>query len=432
MLSEILYQAIEDELQRVVAKTRQPGLEEMHQMVAYHLGWEGEGAGAEARGKRIRPLLVLLSTAAAGGEWQRALPAAAAVELIHNFSLVHDDIQDQSPLRRGRPTVWTKWGTAQAINVGDTLFTLAQMALLRLAETVSGEVAHRASLVLQETCLALTQGQYLDISYESRGDLTLEAYWPMVSGKTAALLSACTLLGALAAQADEPVCDAYHRFGRSLGLAFQALDDLLGIWGDAALTGKSTESDLLSGKKSLPVLYGLSLGGPFAARWAQGKISQEDVPVLAAQLETEGGRAYTLERANELTDQALTALAEASPQGEAGASAGSVSEKIVTKSGLSAYTNSTKTWLPSSRPCFVNRNIRSELLTPVSTHSSKPNPTNRSIFPPKTCPSVWPKRLSKVWADTPSLVRRNPIIIVSAISAERSTEMAVCVAGVCG
>lgn len=298
-------------------------------MIAYHLGWEGEGAGPEARGKRIRPLLVLLSTAAAGGEWQRALPAAAAVELVHNFSLVHDDIQDQSPLRRGRPTVWIKWGTAQAINIGDTLFTLAQMALLRLAETVSSEVAHTASLVLQETCLALTQGQYLDISYESRGNLTMEAYWPMVSGKTAALLSASTLLGALAAQADEPACEAYHRFGRSLGLAFQALDDLLGIWGDAALTGKSTESDLLAGKKSLPVLYGLSLGGPFAARWAQGKISQEDVLVLAVQLEIEGGKTYTLEHANELTDQALTALAEASPQGEAGAMLEALARKLL-------------------------------------------------------------------------------------------------------
>jgi geranylgeranyl diphosphate synthase type I len=329
MLTETLYNAIEEELQRVVEITHQPGLEEMHQMLAYHMGWEGEGAGLEARGKRIRPLLVLLSAAAAGGEWPRALPAAAAVELIHNFSLVHDDIQDQSPLRRGRATLWTKWGVAQAINAGDTLFTLAQMALLRLGETVSTGVALRSATILQETCLALTQGQYMDLSYESRGDLTLKAYWPMVGGKTAALLSACTQLGALAAQAGDPVCRAYHRFGRYLGLAFQALDDALGIWGDAALTGKSTESDLLSGKKSLPVLYGLSLGGPFATRWVQGAITAAEVPRLAAQLEAEGGRKYTLEQANELTDQALVALEEASPQGEAGQALEALAKRLL-------------------------------------------------------------------------------------------------------
>jgi geranylgeranyl diphosphate synthase type I len=329
MLNELLFKAIEEELQRVVAQVRQPGLEEMHHMLAYHLGWEGEGAGLEARGKRIRPLLVLLSAAGAGGEWQRALPASAAVELVHNFSLVHDDIQDQSPLRRGRPTLWTKWGVAQAINAGDVLFTLAQMALLRLAETVSTEAALRSASVLQETCLELTQGQYLDLSYEARGDLTLEAYWPMVSGKTAALLSCCTQLGALAAQASDPVCLAYRRFGRLLGLAFQALDDLLGIWGDAALTGKSTESDLLAGKKSLPVLYGLSLDGPFAARWAQGPVTASEVPALAAQLEAEGGRAHTQRRASELTDEALAALEEANPQGEAGEMLAALAKKLL-------------------------------------------------------------------------------------------------------
>jgi geranylgeranyl diphosphate synthase type I len=242
---------------------------------------------------------------------------------------VHDDIQDQSPLRRGRPTLWTKWGVAQAINAGDVLFTLAQIALLRLAETVSTEAALRSASVLQETCLALTQGQYLDLSYEARGDLTLEAYWPMVSGKTAALLSGCTQLGALAAQASDPVCQAYSRFGRLLGLAFQALDDLLGIWGDAALTGKSTESDLLAGKKSLPVLYGLSLGGPFAARWAKGPVTAGEVARLAAQLEVEGGRAYTQQRASELTDEALAALEEVNPQGEAGEMLAALAKKLL-------------------------------------------------------------------------------------------------------
>lgn len=309
---------IEAELQHIVAQTRQPGLEEMHTMLAYHMGWEGEGAGPEARGKRIRPLIVLLAAAACGEVWEAALPSAAAVELVHNFSLIHDDIQDQSPLRRGRLTVWTRWGVAQAINVGDTMFTLAFLALQRLAETVSPAVALRSSRLLQETCLALTQGQYLDISYEGRKDLNIEAYWPMVAGKTAALLSACGGLGALAGGADEAHYDAYRTFGRLLGIAFQVQDDLLGIWGDAALTGKSTSSDLVTGKKSLPVLYGLGLNGLFARRWMQGPIKPEEVSDLAAQLEIEGGRSYTEDQASQLTAQAVQALEKASPQGEAG------------------------------------------------------------------------------------------------------------------
>ena len=174
-LTRTMLEAVEDELRQVVARANGSSLEEMHHMLAYHLGWEGEGSGRTARGKRVRPVLLLLVCSAAGGEWRKALPGAAAVELIHNFSLIHDDIQDQSDLRRGRPTVWKLWGVAQAINAGDTLFTLGQMAVLRLNETVSAQAALRSAGLLQETCLALTQGQFLDLSYEPRGDLSLEA-----------------------------------------------------------------------------------------------------------------------------------------------------------------------------------------------------------------------------------------------------------------
>jgi geranylgeranyl diphosphate synthase type I len=321
--------AIETELHQIINLVNGPNMDELHAMMAYHMGWEGEGAGPEATGKRVRPMLVLLTNAAAGSNWEDALPAAAAVELVHNFSLIHDDIEDNSPLRRGRPTVWKKWGVAQAINTGDAMFTLAHLALQRLAPRSSDATVIEASRILQDTCLKLTQGQYLDITYESRGDLSLESYWPMVKGKTAALLAACTELGALIAEISEAQRFSYRDFGFSLGLAFQAQDDLLGIWGDSALTGKSAESDLIAGKKSLPVLYGLSQNGDFAQRWAQGEISAAEVPTLASQLEAEGGRTYTQDTANRLTKEALNALDDAKPQGEAGEALRSLARRLL-------------------------------------------------------------------------------------------------------
>ena len=317
-LMKTMLPAIEAELQQAVGGVQGNHLAGLHEMLTYHMGWTGEGAGPEATGKRIRPLLVLLSCASAGGDWQKALPAAAGVELVHNFSLIHDDIEDNSPLRRGRPTVWQKWGIPQAINAGDAMFTLAHLALLKLASTTSPETALEAASILQATCLHLTEGQYLDLSYEARGDLDLEAYWPMVSGKTAALLSTCTRLGSLAAGAPLDRQQAYGDFGRLLGLAFQVQDDLLGIWGNHELTGKSAESDLISGKKSLPVLFGLSKAGSFAERWSRGSISPAEVPVVAEQLKAEGAYDYTKGIAEELTGNALQKLEDADPQGEAG------------------------------------------------------------------------------------------------------------------
>ena len=311
-------EAIEDELHQAVLQSEGPHLRHYDYMMAYHLGWEGAGAGPEARGKRIRPLLVLLSNASAGGNWVNALPAAAAVELVHNFSLIHDDIQDNSPLRRGRETVWKKWGIPQAINTGDAMLTLAHLWLLRLETTASSAIALQAAKLLQNACLLLTQGQFLDLYYESHASLPMDAYWHMVAGKTAALLTACTEVGALTAGADQGRCQAYHRFGYSLGLAFQAQDDILGIWGNTSLTGKSAASDLLSGKKSLPIIYGLNQGGSFARRWAEGPIQSSEVETLAAQLEAEGALQFTRDSATEMTRLAIDALAEANPSGEAG------------------------------------------------------------------------------------------------------------------
>jgi geranylgeranyl diphosphate synthase, type I len=331
LTKSMLFLAVESELQRQVSRLDEPRTKIYHEMLTYHMGWTGEGAGPEATGKRIRPLLVLLTTAASGGSWESALPAAAAVELVHNFSLVHDDIQDNSDKRRGRPTVWVKWGMPQAINAGDGLFVLSNLAITDLAASYPAETVVKAAQILHNTCLDLTRGQYLDISYEKRTDLGVEDYWPMVSGKTAALLAGCCQLGALLGGADEPTVDAYRSFGHYLGLAFQVQDDILGIWGDEALTGKSAASDLVEGKKSLPVLAGLGAKGKFAARWAQGLIKPDEVEEMAKLLANEGGYAAAHEASKQFTDLALNSLREADPQGKAGDALFELADKLLSR-----------------------------------------------------------------------------------------------------
>ena len=329
-----LLSSIELELQRQVSRLDTPRTKAFHEMLTYHMGWTGEGAGPEATGKRIRPLLVLLACLAssADGKWQSALPAAAAVELVHNFSLVHDDIQDNSEKRRGRPTAWVKWGMPLAINVGDALFVMSNQAIIDLKENYPAEVVVRAAEVLHNTCLDLTRGQFLDISYEERMDLTVEDYWPMVAGKTAALLSACCHIGALLGGADDARRESYRSFGHYLGLAFQVQDDILGVWGDEVVTGKSAASDLVEGKNSLPVLAGLSTNGNFAARWKQGPIRAGEVAELARLLASEGGYETATDAARQMTDLALMSLREADPQGEAGDALFDLTDRLLKRS----------------------------------------------------------------------------------------------------
>jgi geranylgeranyl diphosphate synthase type I len=310
---------IERELQSQVERLNQKDSRPFYEMLTYHMGWTGEGAGPEAAGKRIRPLMVLLAAASCGGDWRTALPAAAAVELVHNFSLVHDDVQDNSDKRRGRPTVWTKWGVPMAINAGDALFVIANQAILDLEKTLPAPLVVRAASILNNICLELTRGQYMDMSYEERSDLKMEDYWPMIGGKTSALLSACTHIGALIGGADAEKQENYRAFGYGLGLAFQVQDDVLGIWGDEAVTGKSAASDLVEGKNSLPILFALEKNGAFAKRWRQGPIQAGEVGEAAALLESEGARTYAVEISQKETGKALAFLEQADPQGEAGA-----------------------------------------------------------------------------------------------------------------
>jgi len=324
-----LLSSIEWELQKQVSRLNQTRTKPFHDMLAYHMGWTGEGAGPEATGKRIRPLMVLLTAAASGGDWEKALPAAAAVELVHNFSLVHDDIQDNSPKRRGRDTAWVKWGAPMAINIGDALFVISNQAIVDLKDDYPAETVLKVAEVLHNTCLDLTRGQFMDMSYEERNDLTTDDYWPMIAGKTAALLSACCHIGAILGDASEEQKNAYKSFGQYLGLAFQVQDDILGIWGNETVTGKSVASDLVEGKNSLPILAGLSANKKFAERWRQGPIHAFEVEEMAKLLATEGGYVIAHDASRQMTDLALLNLREAEPQGEAGDALFDLAEKLL-------------------------------------------------------------------------------------------------------
>jgi geranylgeranyl diphosphate synthase type I len=306
---------LEAKLEEIVSLSREADYQSLYEMLSYHMGWKGNGQ--TKRGKRIRPLLLMLTNAASYGNWCECVFAAAAVELLHNFSLIHDDIEDNSPLRRGRTTLWKKWGIAQAINSGDTMFSLSFIALSRLLDYYDPEVVVAVEKIFTKTCLLLTQGQHLDMSYEEREDLSVESYWPMVRGKTAALLASSTEIGALLAGVTPSIIRHFRNFGHALGLAFQVKDDILGIWGDASQTGKSTDSDLVTGKKSLPILYGLSMNGSFAKRWKQGPIPPDEVKIVAKLLEDEGGLEYTRRTADRLTRLAHQDLESANPKGPA-------------------------------------------------------------------------------------------------------------------
>lgn len=264
-LNERYSRSVETAMRGVVG-ARGPG---PRRLMRYHLGWE-DASGRRSRvsgGKMLRPTLCLLSCEAAGGAWRLAVPAAASLELLHNFTLIHDDVEDASSLRHGRPAVWRVWGKEQAINVGDGMFAIAHIAMLQLQE--SGQPPARivtAIQILDETTLKLCEGQHLDLAQNSRARLTRAAYLKMIEGKSAALISASAALGALLGGASAQAIDRFAEYGRRLGLAFQIRDDMLGIWGRDAVTGKSAADDLRAGKQTFPIIAARARAKPSERR----------------------------------------------------------------------------------------------------------------------------------------------------------------------
>jgi geranylgeranyl diphosphate synthase type I len=299
----------EAEILRLVSGT-DPATAGVYEMCRYHLGLDGSGS----TGKRMRPLLGLLAFASITGDHHRALPGAAAVELGHNFSLVHDDIEDDDRERRHRPTLWALHGVPQAINTGDMLFSLSRIALHRLTDLgFPDRTVLRLMRLYDDTCVALCEGQYLDIWMAGQDDgLTVELYFDMIGRKTAALIAASIEAGAILATDDEDVIARYRAFGWDLGIAFQLNDDLLGIWGPELATGKEP-TDVPRRKKTLPVMYAFEHASPddrarLVALYAQGSLAPEHVTEIVAILERAGAHDYTREQARLHRDRALAEL----------------------------------------------------------------------------------------------------------------------------
>ncbi len=317
---------IEAEMRECLSSS-DPALSSYYGMFYYHLGWADEHfmPAQINSGKRIRPMLCVLACHAAQGDPAQAIPMAAGVELLHNFSLIHDDIEDNSPTRRGRPAVWKLWGMPQAINAGDGMFTLAHLAMDRLrCRGVSCDRIMDVRETFDRACLALTHGQYLDISFESRERVSVDEYRHMISGKTAALIGASTAIGATLA--GSPTVAQYEAFGRELGLAFQIQDDVLGIWGDEALTGKSTESDVATRKKSWPAVYALERSEKLRALYAEPEV---DVPAALAEMDALGARAFAEQAAREHHERAREALHDSGAAGDAGQALFELAERLL-------------------------------------------------------------------------------------------------------
>jgi geranylgeranyl diphosphate synthase type I len=297
----------------------------MRRIAGYHFGWwdehcqqESAADGHAKGGKAIRPALVLLSAQAVGGAPAAAVSAAVAVELVHNFSLLHDDVMDGDLTRRHRPTAWSVFGVNAAILAGDALLTLALDVLAASGNPAATEGMRMLSAAVQD----LVDGQSTDLSFEQRVQVELAECLRMAQGKTGALMGCACAVGACFGGGSPKQVEHFRDFGAHLGLAFQHVDDLLGIWGDPALTGKPVYSDLHSRKKSLPVVAALTSSTPAGRELAalyhrDQSLSGSDLVRAAELIDVAGGRAWSQTQADELLTQAMQDLTSANPTARA-------------------------------------------------------------------------------------------------------------------
>jgi geranylgeranyl diphosphate synthase type I len=299
-------EATQPALRAAVARLEPP----LAKVSAYHMGWvDVQGRPVPGNGgKALRPALALLSAEAVGAPVELGVPGAVGVELVHNFSLLHDDLMDGDEERRHRPTAWKAFGPGLAVLAGDGLLVLAEQVLMESA----GQGA-RAAKLLTDATAALIDGQSQDLSFETRMDVTVDECLAMAGNKTGALLAAASAIGAALAGADQTVVDKLYGFGHNLGIAFQAVDDLLGIWGRPEVTGKSAWNDLRQRKKSVPVVAALNSGHAEAGRLAElyvspGELTEGQLDAAARLIEDAGGRARTEAEAQRHLELALGCL----------------------------------------------------------------------------------------------------------------------------
>ncbi len=287
--------------------------------IRYHFGWI-DSAGVPLpnprHGKGIRPTLALLSAEAVGAAAEVALPGALAVEIIHNFSLIHDDIIDNDPERRHRATVWKAFGAGDAIIAGDAMMLLGLELLL--GRPTPPRVVAAADLA--EATASMIAGQHMDMSFDRSEAVDVDLCWEMVSLKTGALLAHAAAVGAILAGASEGTVGGLRSFGLEMGRGFQAIDDLLGIWGDPSVTGKPAGNDLRERKKSIPVAVALSSGSRAGERladlYARERLDDDGIEAAAALVEEAGGRDATVSAARDCMRRAADALrgADIDPQ----------------------------------------------------------------------------------------------------------------------
>ncbi len=253
--------AINEEI-RAQLDAHDAALEPFFEMMRYHLGLDG----AAAVGKRLRPLLCLFLYEATGGEAPDALPAAAALELLHNFTLIHDDIEDQDRTRHHRPAVWAVWGVPHAINSGDGMYALSRVAVHRLRERgFDPAPILDAVAVLDRACVLVCEGQFLDLTFETRLDVSESRYREMAMRKTGALFRASAEIPGILAGVNAATLGAFRAFGEHFGAAFQAHDDLKGVWGASSETGKGEMNDIAKRKMTLPLVLAIARASPAQA-----------------------------------------------------------------------------------------------------------------------------------------------------------------------
>lgn len=301
----------------------------VYTQIAHHLGYAG--SAPVRRGKRLRPRLTIAAAAAYGGSPAAAMPAATAVELLHNYSLIHDDIEDGDRIRHGRETVWSVFGLPHGVNAGDAMGALAQLALAPVAATLGGEAGFAMSIDLATANARMCEGQSLDLAFEHVERATVDAYLEMIGGKTAALFACCGALGARSAVSGVAEVERCADVGRLFGLAFQIHDDVIGIWGDSQTTGKSADGDLARRKKSYPVVWAVEHDADGAGRaiidaYARPGTTLEaaSVDALRAALETAGARDAALRAAGDCFARASARAAGLAPLEEFIASARAV------------------------------------------------------------------------------------------------------------